>query len=468
MGLRIQNNIAAMNTHRQLGIADTALSKSLERLSSGYRINKASDDAAGLAISQQFRADIASFKVASRNTAEASSLLAVAEGAMDQIGTMLTRLKELATQAASANAGSNLDKIEAEKNKLVDEIDRIANSTEYAGSKLLDGSFGEVSAEWKSTGVITTNKILDAENGLSYTFAGAGATPTLSFTFDDATALKAQVYTLTTDGTAQGMSLVGADTARYVGSMSGTTLSFSDIGLTIVGDATLSTAAANIAADTLTVLDTGFSSMSVDSTTTTGTWTITDDGNGIKLTNGTTSESQTISGTASGPKTLDFDQLGIKLTLGSGYATTDLNAIVFTVDNTGASTFQVGANNTVNDQIAISVGNATTASTGLNISGLDLSTASGAQDALDTINSAIDILGSRRGDIGAAQNRLAYAAANLATTIENVQAAESVIRDVDMAAEMTTFTKNQILLQAGTAMLAQANQAPQQVLALFQ
>ena len=142
MGLRIQNNIAAMNTHRQLTIADAGLNKSLERLSSGFRINRAADDAAGLAISSQFRADIASFKVASRNTAEASSLLQVAEGAMDQIGNMLVRLKELATQAASANAGSNLGKINAEGNALIDEIERVATSTEYAGTKLINGTFG--------------------------------------------------------------------------------------------------------------------------------------------------------------------------------------------------------------------------------------------------------------------------------------------------------------------------------------
>ncbi|MBW2605745.1 MAG: flagellin, partial [Deltaproteobacteria bacterium] len=107
MGLRIQNNIAAMNAHRNLGLADSAMGKSLERLSSGYRINRAADDAAGLAISQSFRADIASFKVASRNTSEASSLLQVAEGGLDQIGNMLTRMKELATQASSANSGTN-------------------------------------------------------------------------------------------------------------------------------------------------------------------------------------------------------------------------------------------------------------------------------------------------------------------------------------------------------------------------
>jgi flagellin len=163
---------------------------------------------------------------------------------------------------------------------------------------------------------------------------------------------------------------------------------------------------------------------------------------------------------------LDFDQLGIKMTLDSGYTDNELDGLSFVVGSTGSSTFQVGAYNTSNDQIAISVGD-TTASTGLDISALDLKTTSGAQAALTTINKAIDTLSSRRGEVGAAQNRLGYAAANLATTIENVQAAESVIRDVDMAAEMTTFTKNQILLQAGTAMLAQANMAPQQVLALF-
>ncbi len=142
MGLRIQNNIAALNAHRQLTISDRGLSKSLERLSSGYRINGAADDAAGLAISQAFRADIASFRVASRNASEASSLLRVAEGAMDQIGNMLTRLKELATQGASANAGSNLGKLNAEGNALIDEIDRVANATEYADTALINGTFG--------------------------------------------------------------------------------------------------------------------------------------------------------------------------------------------------------------------------------------------------------------------------------------------------------------------------------------
>ncbi|MBU1052805.1 MAG: hypothetical protein KKC46_03115 [Proteobacteria bacterium] len=476
MGLRIQNNIAAMNAHKNLQIADSGMSKSLERLSSGYRINRAADDAAGLAISSGMRADIASYKVASRNTSEANSLLQVAEGAMDQIGNMLTRLKELGTQAASANASSNLDKIEAEKVQLINEIDRIANSSEYAGSKLLDGTFGASSADWQTTGA-TTTVALDTVNGNKYTFTDDSTdTETMSFSFSsDVSNLAAQTYTLST-GAATISSTVGSvlmtgatDGAVYAGSYDSATnaITFADIGLTITGAGTL--AAADIADDTIIVADVGYSSMSLGSSTATGTWTITNAGasNSMTLTNGTTGASQAVATTDGVAQTLDFDQLGIKLTLDSGYADGDYDAVTFAVDNSGASTFQVGAKNTSNDRIDISVGDATTGSSGLNISGIDLSTATGAQAALTTINTAIDTLASRRGDIGAAQNRLSYAAANLATTIENSQAAESVIRDVDMASEMTTFTKNQILLQAGTSMLAQANMAPQGVLSLF-
>jgi flagellin len=274
MGLRIQNNIAAMNAHRHLQVSDAGLSKSLERLSSGYRINRAADDAAGLAISQGLRADIASYKVASRNVSEANAMAQVAEGAYDQIGNMLVRLKELATQAASANAGDDRGKINAEATALINEIDRISDATEYAGTGLLTG-----------------------------------------------------------------------EAATQV--------------------------------------------------------------------------------------------------------------------------FQVGSTGDDFSQISVSFATVSSVTLGVDTSSISLAQATDAQDALTEIDDAIDTLNESRGDLGAIQNRLGYAGANLATTIENVQAAESVIRDVDMAAEMTTFTKNQILLQAGTAMLAQANMAPQVVLSLF-
>ncbi|MBP8984762.1 MAG: hypothetical protein KBG12_03320 [Syntrophobacterales bacterium] len=372
MGLRIQNNIAAMNAHRQLTITDSALAKSQERLSSGYRINRAADDAAGLSISQSFRADIASYKVASRNTSEANSLLQVAEGAVDQIGNMLTRLKELATQAASANAGSNLDKIKAEGNKLLDEINRIAQSTEYAGTKLLNGTFGVT--------VSSGSTFLPSEGFVGATGMQSGVT-----------------YTVLTTG--------GSGAGKFNMTVSAT-----------IGTQRLSQTLYDVTAP--------------------GT-------------------NQT--------KEIKFDALGLAVTVNDKF---NANADGTIVANTAtASVFQVGAKNSQYDQIGIKLDKVTT--TALGLDSINLQSASAAQASLETVDNAIKTLNTVRGEIGAAQNRLSYAGANLATIIENVQAAESVIRDVDMADEMTSFTKNQILLQAGTAMLAQANMAPQQILSLF-
>jgi flagellin len=374
MSLTIQHNIAAMNAHRQLQISDAGLSKSLERLSSGYRINRAADDAAGLSISMQMRADIASYNMASRNAAEATSLLQVAEGATDQISNMLTRLKELATQASSSNASGNLSKINAEGNKLIDEIDRIANVTEYSGTKLLDGSFG-----------VTVS---------------AAASMTAGDGFTGATGMQGgQTYTVAVTANA---------TSGYDITISGTV--------------------------------------------------------------GTNQVSQTIEGVAA-PDTGDtsevkFAALGLTVTFNEHVGDALSGDIVS--NGATASNFQIGAQNNDDNRIGILLGNVVgTSSSGLSLGKDQLLSATNAQTFLDTVDSAISTLADRRGDIGAAQNRLGYASANLSTTIENVQSAESTIRDADMASEMTTFTKNQILLQAGTAMLAQANMSPQNILSLF-
>lgn len=369
MGLRIQNNIAALNAHKNLLVSDTGLSKSLERLSSGYRINRAADDAAGMSISLAFRADIASFQVASRNATEASSLLQVAEGAMDQIGNMLTRLKELATQASSANAGANLDKLNSEASKLILEIDRIADSTEYADTKLINGSYG-------------------------VTVGGKAAAMTAGAGYSSVSGMKAsETYGITVDAVGSGM----------------------------------------------------------------GTMTVT---------TGEISETVTFTDPSVGDTTdVNIASLGLTITVNSSVSTAFTGNL--TAGSTGSSTFQIGAENDADNRISVSIGDVTKESSGLNISTLSLATAASAQEALTTIDTAIGSLNDKRGDIGAYMNRLSYASANLSSTIENVTAAESVIHDVDMAAEMITFTKNQILLQAGTAMLAQANMMPQAVLSLF-
>ncbi len=375
MGLRIQNNIAALNAHRNLQSTDSALAKSMQRLSSGYRINSGADDAAGLAIANSMRADIVSFRVASRNASEANSLLQVANGALEQVSAMLNRLKELATQASSGNADSNRDKIDSEAQKVILEIDRIATSTEYADAKLINGSFGVTVAT--SVGLETAvDGFVDAKGmlaGESYTFADTASTLTVTH-----------------------------------------------------------------AGGSESILQSGISAPSGDYT-----------------------------------KDIYFDSIGLTVTINSDYTAADFNAGVIGASATGSSEFQIGAENQADNRVSISLGNAqksalgTTGSVGSAISAINLTTAASAQLALDIIDDAISDLSQLQGDVGAYQNRLAFAAANLSITVENVQASESVIRDVDMAFEMTTFTKNQILLQSGTAMLAQANLAPQQVLALF-
>lgn len=357
MALRVANNIAALTVNRFLDKASTDLTKSLERLSSGFRVNRASDDAAGLAVSQTLRASVASFKVAARNTSEATSLVQVAEGSVNEITNILVRLKELATQAASSNAGTNRDKINAEATNLTNEIERIADSTEYAGISLLQGTFGNTATTDAASGILTA------------TFNVAGA--------------NAGVY------------------------------AFSDAA-----------------------------------------------GNTLSLGDGTTTQTVTLSGT--GPQSVNFSTLGIKFDLDTGYNTdVGLNGKRITVVQGTGGSFQVGDKNNTNHRISFNIADFQTAKlkNGAALS-VNLSTQSGAQTALADIDTAIDYVNLKRGDLGAVLNQLGFAASNIATNVENLTSAESVIRDADIASEISTFTKNQILLQASTAILAQANQIP--------
>jgi flagellin len=482
MAMRIINNIPAMTTQRWLNVAGTGLNKSIERLSSGYRINRAADDAAGLAISESFRADIASFKVASRNTSEASSLLQVAEGAMDQVGNMLIRLKELATQAASANVGSSeRAKLDAEADALLTEIDRIANVTKYGSSALLDGSFGASKAGAMAVGTSGDDGVIGSTyNAYNFTLSGSGANQGTVTVLGSGVAEGTWYLAILTGGKlaiANGNSGVPSVLEATTGAWStDTTITFANLGITFTFTAAMTAGSvhtltgANIWSDagsTLLFKRTGLSSLNVESADT-GTYTFAVNTTANKITLGDGTITQTVDYVAGSTHT--FSELGISFVLSGateGYDDNDLEDMTITVSSTGAagSTFQIGAENNSDNRIAISIGSVQASTLGINT--LDLSTAANAQGALDLVDSAVSTLAGSRGDIGAYMNRLTYAAANLTSTIENVQAAESVIRDVDMAAEMSSFTKYQILLQAGTAMLAQANMAPQQVLALF-
>ncbi len=370
MSFRIQNNIAALNAQNSMQVSQTAMEKSLARLSSGYRINSAKDDAAGLSVSSGLRADIASYKVAQRNASEANSLLQVAEGGYDQISNILTRLKELTTQGTSANASNNAGDIQNEVGTLLAEIDRIADATKYNGTSLLSG-YGVTADAVGTTGVYDT----------AVTMAAAGITKVSTNGVTDQV-----TYTLSVD-----------------------------------------------ADDTLT------------------------------LTNDADNTSETLD-VAVGAQTLKFADQGITITTSADFGGT--TAIGNELDGTlkydvNGGTFMVGNANDAESKITVNIDAVSAADLGI-----DTVTGTALGD-LTLINTAIENLASSRGEIGAAQNQLGYAMANLSTSIENITAADSAIRDVDMAAEMTAFTKNQILVQAGTAMLAQANAAPQQILTLL-
>ncbi|WP_283398553.1 flagellin N-terminal helical domain-containing protein [Modestobacter marinus] len=377
MGLSVNNNIAAMNSYRNLAITDSQMSKSLEKLSSGFRINRAADDAAGLAISEGLRSQIGGVKVAVRNTQDGISVVQTAEGALTETHSLLQRMRDLAVQASNdggLNAAAKTN-IQAEVTQLQSELTRIADTTKFNGNKLLDGSFNanfQVGANAGETiGVAVTQGMSAAQLGVATVDVSTGgpewasAPGSLSFTGT------APTLTVDVNGT-------GARTLDLAGWSAGTT----------AADAAANQALIQKAYDT-ELNGSGFT-VKVDSY------------GGVK---------------ANGPT----GSVAADLVLGGGTIATTFNATA----------------------------------------------ASGASAAISAIDTAIGLVSTTRANLGALQNRFEHTINNLNVTVENLTASESRIRDTDMASEMTNFTRAQILTQAGTAMLAQANQAPQGILRLL-
>lgn len=377
---RIQTNTAANNAYKNLSATSGMLEKSIAKLSSGFRINRSADDAAGLAIANKLRSDVRSLQQAQRNASQANSMLQVADGALNTVATILDRMKELASQANSANIGQEAPKLQAEFDSLVSEIDRIAATTTYNGTALTNGGFGSGLDKTNSTAWTTAaGNAADIKlNGTAvgtYTFASAAAAATL---------------TRSSDNVAQVVTGISA-TAR-------SSVSFSNFGITVDGNAGWAGAAG---LNGLTVVVTAGAS---------GSFMVSSSGN---------------------------------------YGSSDL----VSVNGIDLRTQQATGLDLASGGFTLSTA---------------LTSAANAQGALTRIDTALGKVGTAIGTVGAAQSRIDYASANVANLVQNTAAAESVIRDADMAFEMTVFTKNQILQQAGTAMLAQANQAPQTVLKLLQ
>ena len=403
--MRIQHNIMAMNAYRNYNNNTSALSKNLEKLSSGYKINRAGDDAAGLAISEKMRAQITGLKAASKNVKDGVSLVKTAEGALQEVHDMLNRMDSLATQSANGTYDNEVDRanLQKEVNALKSEIDRIADSSNFNGQKLLNG---------------------DLDGNATTTFTGAAATK------------KAAV-----DVAIKGQNKV--------------TIGKTEVGLTFelaVGD---DPAKAEIAAGgkvTLT-LQKGKSYTAADikdliQKTDLAAVTDTDEQKAVKeaLANVTVSGKGVTA--AAGDDSLA--------------ATTGTKA-----DPTGAALMlQIGDTADKYNQMNVNVGDMH--SKALGIDDLTVANQDGAAAAIQKIKDAINTVSSTRGDLGAIQNRLEHTQNNLSVMTENIQDAESTIRDTDVADEMMAYTKNNILVQSAQAMLAQANQVPQGVLQLLQ
>ena len=392
--MRINQNVMANNAYRNLSTTNMSLGKSLEKLSSGFRINRAADDAAGLVISQNLRAQTSGLRQATRNAQDGISVVQTAEGALNEVHTILNRMRDLAVQ--SANSGANdqgaQDAAQAEISALSLEVTRISSSTQFGGIKLLDGSYG-VSAATTTGGVNAAAAASAVTNGFTIAIAGGSAIAVGS------------------------VDLSGTNAAAKAASLQ---------------------TAVNTALSTAGSVHAGNASVTADATT-----------GFLKLEVKGLKDTQNFTLSAFGATTA---------------AATGWAAAAATAATGSGGQFQIGANST--DILNVKI-------TAVDLTALSITTLSvnsgttNSAAAIVAVDGAITRVSKQRGDLGAFQNRFESMINNLQVTTENLVASESRIRDTDMAAEMTNFTKNQILSQAGTAMLAQANQVPQSILSLL-
>ncbi len=388
--MRINHNISAINAHRQLSANQGATSKSLQKLSSGLRINSAADDAAGLAISEKMRTQIRGLEKAQSNAQDSISLIQTAEGALQEVSNILQRMRELSVQSMNGILSeTEKDAISAEMTQLRQEVDRIAETSKFNNTYLLKGTLG-MTADTATSTVYTT----DTATGKAELMDGLVG-------LDVAAAEKNTEYEIS------------------VATVSGTG----------------------------SVLQVKYTNVKGESVTATSTVDPTATFSGFI---GFTDENDNDSGIKLHVEDMDLTQLDGK---------------VINTSDGGKTNLHIGANS-VDAPLKIEIPDLRAHALG--IEDLSITTTNDAKQTLDKIDNALTVLSSARGDLGAYQNRLEYTLNSLAASAENLTAAESRIRDVDMAKEMMTFTQANILNQSATAMLAQANQQPQSVLQLLQ
>ncbi|MGB9887727.1 MAG: flagellin [Moorellales bacterium] len=510
--MRINQNISALNAYRNLTITNNILTKSMERLSSGLRINRAADDAAGLAISEKMRGQIRGLSQAVRNAQDGISLIQTAEGALNETHSILQRMRELAVQAASdTNTESDRAAIQAEINQLKEELTRIANTTEFNTKKLLNGELarnvtvsGPEGALAASGVRITVNPGSQAVGSYTLTVTSyaekarlnASGVEASGVTFESGVSLASGLatyisgsgqvntidasdsFTLTINGVA--INILGSDTFAVIrdkinqlAGSTGVTASIStsgSFGIKLESTEKGSNRVITVAGTDellkglgLQAAGSGSGSGSVSSNTV----VLSDAGtDAVAALQSEVSGSTAINLTATG-NVLSYSVTGLKITLEGitteGPASGGSDTATVVISPGGQLLFHIGAN--TDQSVALSIDKMDAESLG--VDDIDVTTQAGANSAISVLDTALAQVSSLRGNLGALQNRLEHTIANLNVARENITAAESRIRDLDMAEEMMAFTRNQILLQAGTAMLAQANQQPAIVLQLL-
>lgn len=411
--MRIQHNIMAMSAYRNYSKNTSALSKNLEKLSSGYKINRAGDDAAGLAISEKMRAQITGLKAANKNVKDGVSLVQTAEGALQEVHDMLNRMDSLATQSANGTYDNEVDRanLQKEVNALKSEIDRIADSSNFNGQKLLDGSMDGLQTDIYKGAANTAGNTVAVDLSIAHDKQISVGGAKLDFT----------IKFVTADG--------------------------NDPTATLNADGSLSIKLKQDSKATAADIQNLIAHANIDA--------VKD-----KLTDAEKADlNQALADVKVSGKDVVLGANDTNVTTAAG--TADPNR------NTGEKlTLQIGDTADSFNKMKVNVGDMHAKALGL--ADLTIADQDGAAKAIQKIKDAINTVSSTRGDLGAVQNRLEHTQNNLSVMTENIQDAESTIRDTDVADEMMAYTKNNILIQSAQAMLAQANQVPQGVLQLLQ
>ena len=551
MAMIVQHNMSAMNANRMLGITNSSLAKSTEKLSSGYKINRAADDAAGLSISEKMRSQIRGLNKASDNAQDGISLIQTAEGALNESHSILQRMRELSVQASNGTeTDDDREAVQKEISQLQDELTRISSTTEFNTMKLLDGSLGggssatgikvdaSVSNKALQAGALkttaATNGVYKADTAVAnddgmkagdttsltvnyLNGKGEQESITVNLKYKDATTLVSEdgsrEYTVTS-----GAATVADKTTAFLAELKQTSLA-DDFTITSDGAGKLAFTAKTAGTETSQILSTSESKISagvfsqtaaavanVDTAPADAYQSITKDVGSYD--GGATTNIDDYIFTVNGERFMYADAAGVdalknktdysdvnfvKVATDKTVADTDSKAMASLISaKTGINaevdanaattinlkpsassstagkgmTLQIGANE--GQTMSFSIDDMSAKSLGVDGNKVDLATQSGAQKATTTIDVAIKKVSAQRSKLGAVQNRLEHTIANLDTASENTQTSESRIRDTDMAEEMVAYSKNNILLQAGQSMLAQANQSNQGVLSLLQ